>query len=282
MSNVLINGVNTEYIDVMDRGLHYGDGLFETILYSAGKLQFWSQHLLRMSEGAEKLGIDFPGEQCFLDDVTALIGNVDSEDIIIKLILTRGSGPRGYTIKAKTTPLRVTSVDKYLNQEQHQALARDGIHMTVCSQGVSINKGLAGLKHLNRLENVIARNEWKDEYDEGLMLDHDQNVIEGTMSNLFIVKDGVLCTPDLSYSGVAGIMKQNILAIAEKNDMPIHIQQIPLDALFDADEIFVSNSIIGIWPVVKIDTNDYKIGDVCASLQAKLTDQIDQNAYSLK
>jgi len=95
MSNVLINGISARYVDVMDRGLHYGDGLFETILYAGGRLQFWEQHIARMSAGARKLGIRFPGEQCFFDDISKLTRHSQHQDSIIKLVLTRGSGEIG-------------------------------------------------------------------------------------------------------------------------------------------------------------------------------------------
>ena len=143
MDNCLINGVHTEYINVNDRGLNYGDGLFETMLYKDGKCQFWDQHILRMKTGAEKLNIPFPGEDCFFEDVSKLVALVDTHDSVIKLILTRGSGHWGYAVLEKPRPLRIALINIY--EAQHSL--NDGIRATICKQTVSINRGLAGITH---------------------------------------------------------------------------------------------------------------------------------------
>ena len=274
----LINGIATEFISIDDRGLNYGDGLFETMLYKDGKCQFWDLHISRLKAGSQKLNICFPGEQCFLDDVIKLLADVESQDFIIKLMLTRGSGGRGYAVKEKPIPLRITSLFPYQATDSDKT----GINATLCEQTVSINPGLAGIKHLNRLENVIARNEWHDEFQEGIMLDSEKNVIEGTMSNLFIIKNNQLLTPDLSSSGIAGIIRQNILNIANQEQMTVHVKTVSLDELFDADECFISNSIIGIWPIVSLDTREYNLGDTCQFLQNKLQISCNDNAKTIQ
>jgi len=274
----LVNGITTEFIDVADRGLNYGDGIFETLLYSDGKCQFWDQHIARMQTGAEKLGIAFPGEQVFLDDVSSLIRQSRSQELAIKLILTRGSSGRGYAVKEKSLPLRIASISVY----QPRIELQDGVKATICKQTVSINKGLAGYKHLNRLENVIARNEWNDEYHEGIMLDDEKNVIEGTMSNLFMIKDGVLQTPDLTRSGIAGVIRQNILAIANQEKLTVDVKQLSLGELYDADAVFLTNSMIGIWPVISIDAVNYSSGDITKALQKKLRLCSSDNAKTIK
>jgi len=158
MPDIIVNGVATDYISAMDRGLHYGDGIFETILCEDNKLQFWDQHIQRMKQGAEKLKLDFPDEHCFLDDVSALIKHRQYDSAVVKLILTRGAGERGYAAPGRQHPMRITIVHPHIKSDLRQEVAA-----TICQQPVSINSGLAGLKNLNRLENVIARNEWKDE-----------------------------------------------------------------------------------------------------------------------
>ena len=283
MHNCLINGVTSEFIDVTDRGLSYGDGLFETLLYKDGMCQCWDMHLIRMKAGADKLNIAFPGAPCFLDDVSRLVKSAKSQNLIIKLMLTRGPDDRGYGVKEKSSPNRITSIHPY------HAIAEltRGIKAIICKQTVSTNSGLAGIKHLNRLENVIARNEWRDEYHEGIMLDDDNNVIEGTMSNLFIIKENQLFTPDLSRSGVSGIMRQNILNIANKENMSVTVKPLSLDELFDADACFVSNSIIGIWPILSLDCADhvtvnYAQGDISQRLQEKLLRYCYDHAKTIK
>jgi len=125
-----------------------------------------------------------------------------------------------------------------------------GIDMRICAQRLSANKSLAGMKHLNRLEQILARSEWQDEYAEGLLMDESGSVIEATVSNLFAVKHGKLYTPDLSSSGVAGIMRRTIMEIlAPTLSLDVEIESINLDFLRAADELFVCNSVYGIWPV---------------------------------
>jgi 4-amino-4-deoxychorismate lyase len=133
---------------------------------------------------------------------------------------------------------------------------------------LSENVALAGIKHLNRLDQVIARNEWHDaDIAEGIMLDCAGNVIEGTMSNVFIVKAGKLLTPVLDKSGVAGVMRSQIISLAAELNISVVEANIHLEDFMAADEIFVSNSVIGLWPVSEIDNNVYHVGPVTQNIQ---------------
>jgi 4-amino-4-deoxychorismate lyase len=134
-----------------------------------------------------------------------------------------------------------------------------------------LNPRLAGLHHINRLEQVLARGEWQDEVQEGLMQDTDGRVIEGTMSNLFLAVDGGLLTPDLSHSGVAGILRAQVLHQARTLGIPCRIETIDHDSVLRAEEIFLTNCIIGIWPVKKYEGKVYRIGKTTQALQAALT-----------
>jgi 4-amino-4-deoxychorismate lyase len=137
--------------------------------------------------------------------------------------------------------------------------------LLICSQQVSINENLAGLKHLNRLENVLARNEWTDAditVIDGLMLNADGFVIEGTMSNLFAVKGGQLFTPRLHRSGVKGVMREHIIAIARESDIAVSFIDIRPEQLADMDELFISNSLIGIKSINNLRETCYRQTDV--------------------
>ena len=142
--------------------------------------------------------------------------------------------------------------------------------MRLCEQRLGINPTLAGIKHLNRLEQVLARAEWDDEFDEGVMLDVEGRVIEGTMSNLFLVNKGQLLTPELTRCGVAGIMRDQIIKKAKALSITVKIQDIHPDELSQAEEMFMSNSMIGIWPVGTLEGHSMTIGSVTHSLMQSL------------
>ncbi|HHJ35112.1 MAG TPA: aminodeoxychorismate lyase [Gammaproteobacteria bacterium] len=250
--NSLVNGVAADYLAIDDRAIHYGDGLFETILCKDRRLYYWSQHYARLQRSAEKIKLECPDEKVLLDDIARLLGDSgNGEAHAIKIIVTRGSGhPRGYLFDKKITPdhlVFISPIDKnYSSLLSLQLLSGD---LFVCEQQASINRNLAGLKHLNRLENVLARNEWRDEagpdFIEGLMLNADRHVIEGTMSNLFTVKDQQLCTPRLELSGVRGVMRDAVLDIARDNGIDISVRDMRIEEICDMDELFITNSLIG-------------------------------------
>lgn len=273
----LINGIKADYIDISDRGLHYGDGLFETLLLSDGKIQFFDEHMARMQIGANRLGIRFPGASAFLDDITTLATLSSSTQQVIKLLLTRGSSERGYAIPDRVMPTRIT----VLNDYTLPAAFNSPIKARICKQTASINRSLAGLKHLNRLENVLARAELDKTENEGLMLDENGFVIEGTMSNLFMIKEGALLTPDLSRSGVNGIIRETIITLAKRENISIDTVQLTVDDLFSADEVFICNSLIGIVQLRRIDTIEYKTGKLCLFLQSLLQQITDRHAQAL-
>jgi len=259
--NCLVNGVPTDYVSVQERGLQYGDGLFETIACEGKGLQFWSAHFNRLQQDAKKLGLVCPQESIFLDDVKRLLVAA-SDNCVVKIILTRGCSQRGYRMIDKNQLTRIIQVydglpDRFFARREmsQETEFNNMIALGVCSQKASINPSLAGVKHLNRLENVLARNEWNDEYGEGLMLDANANVIEGTMSNVLAFRDGKLFTPALDYSGVAGVIRAKIIEIAEKSGVNIEIKNLSLDDFYAIDEIFICNSLLEILPVSSINSS---------------------------
>jgi 4-amino-4-deoxychorismate lyase len=278
MRRISINGINTDYLPIMDRGLHYGDGLFETIACRDGMMQLWREHIQRMEAGADALGINFPGEDRYMDDIETLIDPVRNKNCVIKLLLTRGSGERGYRQPRNARPLRAVIISDL--PDHSPELVERGIKVCLCKHPASANPVLAGIKHLNRLDNVLARSEWQDEYDEGFMLDAQGNLIEGTMSNVFFVKDGELFTPAVDQCGVKGVVREQVLLIAEKNNFKMHVKKTGVDELHMADEIFITNSVIGIWPVNHFDETSYPVGDITRRFQEALLQRINDNAKS--
>lgn len=257
MTQVLINGQWLNQLDYADRGFQYGDGLFETMVYRNGQILFWNEHLQRLYQGCKRLKLTPVNEHQWLDDLKQLKSHIDVSQAVIKLMLTRGSGGRGYRYStASTETTRIVAQHPW---PQYPDSVRHGVRLCICKTPVTVNTALAGIKHMNRLDNVLARNEWQDpEVVEGLMLDDVKNVIEGTMSNVFMVKNNVLLTPSLSRAGVQGIIRDKIIDLAMKNAIEIEETTISLDDLFTMDEIFVTNSLIGIWPVNQIENTLFK------------------------
>ena len=208
-----------------------------------------------------------PDNNLLQQEIQTLLEHI--QHAVLKLILTRGPGQRGYAIPDKTLVSRILILSDV--PDYPSDYPTNGIKVFTCQTPLSINPALAGIKHLNRLEQVLARNEWQgNAYQEGLCLDTNQHLIEGTMSNLFWVKDGVLYTPDLSGSGVAGVMREVVMQLAMENNISIKMGLWPVAELLGAEEIFMTNSLIGIWPVSYILDKTFDVGPVTQQLQLLL------------
>jgi len=276
MEPVLINGIPSPYVSVADRGLHYGDGLFETIACAGTHPLFIEQHLKRMQSGARILDIAFPDRESILDDIKTLLQNNSDSKSIIKLILTRGQGKRGYRYDTAQIPTRVCMLSAW---PAHVAQwKRQGMTTRFCETQASINPGLSGIKTLNRLENVLASSELGSGFDEGFLSDIDGNVIEGTMSNIFAVIDGVLVTPDLSRCGVRGIMREQIIASAHQRGIGVETVSLSREDLMKSQEIFVSNSVIGLCNVKQLEQRSFNCTVMTETLNAELEKRIDADA----
>ncbi len=261
---MLIDGKDTDQIAADDRGLLYGDGLFETIAIHRGVPQLWLQHMVRLESGCARLGITPPSRDLLQAEARSLCA--DSERAILKIIITRGSGGRGYRPQPGLMSRRILSLHPW--PDYPAAWQQDGVNLRLCDTRLGSNPRLAGIKHLNRLEQVLARAEWADdEIAEGLMLDGNDILIEGTMSNLFLVRAGCLLTPVLEHCGVAGVMRGHVLQLAAQAGIACEVTRLGLSDLQQADEVFVCNSIVGIWPVRRFQTQVFQPGPVTRRLQ---------------
>ncbi|MES2624564.1 MAG: aminodeoxychorismate lyase [Pseudomonadota bacterium] len=241
---MLINGEPATSVSISDRGLAYGDGVFETFRIVSGRLLFEDLHLQRLSVGCMRLGIKLKLDQIKAELAKAL-EQCTHQTEILKLIVTRGGGGRGYRSDAENISTRIITLHTLpANVQIH---AEQGIKTFVCNQRLSAQPSLAGIKHLNRLEQVLASREWPDEsYQEGIMLDLDGNVVEGTRSNIFIASQGRLMTDGLATCGIAGVMRNILLQHFAGN---VEVAKFDLQKLFEADEVFFCNSIFGVWPL---------------------------------
>jgi 4-amino-4-deoxychorismate lyase len=239
-----INGRRSTRIDSRDRGLQYGDGLFETMRVRRGEVRFLDHHLERLFAGCRRLRIAAPSRGELRQELKRLAAG--RKEGVLKLIVTRGvSGVRGYRPTGRERCTRILA----LHPLPPAALADPAspVRIRLCSTPVGINPALAGLKTLNRLESVLARAEWKSgRIWEGLMRDVDENIVCGTMSNLFVRSGSTLMTPLLDRCGVAGVMRRWILENAGDIALRPAERRLRWQDLREADEVFVSNAVVGL------------------------------------
>ncbi len=251
----LVNGCSTATIAVNDRGLLYGDGLFETMAVVGERPRELDRHLRRLLNGCRRLAIVPPDESILRREITRTCAG--AERAVLKIIVTRGQDSRGYRPAERGKPTRILMLSPWPVYPVHYR--HEGIVATRCQTRLACNPRLAGLKHLNRLEQVLARGEWQDEYQEGLLLDTNDQLVEGTMSNVFLIKGDSLHTPELKHAGVAGIMRERILDCAATAGIAAHIRNLTFQDVEAAQALFFCNSLIGIWPVRRLD--DLSFGD---------------------
>ena len=267
--NVTLNGRPlVDGVSPYDRGLHYGDGLFETIVCVNGRARFLSLHLERMSLGCERLRIALGDVEPLRKEIQAAAA---AGDALVKVIVTRGEAvARGYGPSGTEVPSRF--VFRYPLPPVNVAASRDGIRTVVAKLRYGENPLLAGLKHLNRLEQVLARSEVPaEDAAELLVFSRTGFLVSGTMSNVFVVFKERVLTPKLDVCGVAGVMRRVILREAAASGVHA-IEGVINDVdLTQADEVFVTNARVGIWPVRTLDGREIGVGPVTRRLQARLS-----------
>jgi 4-amino-4-deoxychorismate lyase len=256
----LVNGQPRDSVSALDRGLSYGDGLFETIRFVGDKAPLWAKHLQRLLAGCERLRIPAPDPQQLWQE--ALQVSSDFKQSVVRITLTRGIGERGYAppVISKTTRI----VAAFAMPVIPAAAYANGIRMHRCQTTLADQPLLAGIKHLNRLEQVLARAEWNDpSIDEGLVCDQHGNAISATAANLFAVINGVPVTPAVDRCGVAGVARGAVLeAMGE-----CQVRNLPLPECLRASELFLSSSIRGILPVQAVGDTVYAPGPVTRAMQ---------------
>lgn len=263
----LVNGREGRHVDPLDRGLQYGDGVFRTLRIDNGQPRWWDEQLAKLAADAQRLGIPVPDAALWRADLAQLDGRLAGG--VLKLLLTRGRGARGYRASASTHPTRMMSYDD-------AAIASDawpatGLSVRLCALRLSEQPLLAGIKHLNRLENVLARAEWTDpEIHEGILCDAAGRVISGVMSNLFLWRDGRLLTPRLHRCGISGVTRARLLRQARETGMAVEEADFGLDLLLAADELMLCNSVIGLRRVARLDTRIWPQPMISTQLRERL------------
>ena len=245
---ILIDGEQAGCIDAADRGLAYGDGLFETMAVRNGRVLALEAHLARFTRDAARLGLEPPSPAALERDF-ARLGIAEAERAVLKLILTRGSGGRGYRPPSPASPRRITSVHAWPAPPDTDAPRLAWI----CRHPIGSNPATAGIKHLNRLDQVLASAEWPDaNHVEGLMCDADGALVEATRSNVFLVHGETLVTPVLDRAGVAGVVRAAVLEHAARLGVPTEIRRVERAELDTADELFVTSSVLGVCSITAL------------------------------
>jgi len=242
---VLINGAQQSKISIFNRNIQFGDGLFETCVVENEEILFWVNHFARLNRGCEQLKINKVDESAWLSDVKKALSLCSYNRCVVKLILSRGESLRGYGFKDDIKPVRAVIVS-----ELQKATFNHSFSLEYCQSGYDSNPKLAGIKHCNRLEQVLARASLKS--DEGIMLDENHHVISVTQGNIYAISGNTLITPKLDKCGVEGTRRAVILDLATLLGIKVKVDTLSVDELGQADEVFISNSIIGIQSIGQI------------------------------
>lgn len=266
----LVNGSFDQIISVFDRGFSYGDGVFRTMKMRNGLPVSWPFHYQKLVADCAVIGIVCPSAELLMGDLQKLFEKeLFSEDLtqVAKIIITRGEGERGYAPPTITVPTRVvikSELPRYADANYDK-----GVQLHVCDIRLATQAKLAGIKHLNRLENVLARMEWReDAIFDGLLLDHSGNVIECTMSNVFARFGTELVTPDLTQCGVSGITRQRILGLNSVLGFSLVVKTLTLEQLLQADEVIICNSLFGAFQVTQINHKVWPQQALAAKIRA--------------
>jgi 4-amino-4-deoxychorismate lyase len=259
-AQMLVNGMPHDTVSALDRGLAYGDGLFESIRFVGAIAPLWSRHMQRLGESCQRLGMPTPDASQLWREALEVCRDLPQS--VVRITLTRGVAERGYAPPALPHVTRIVAA--FALPPLSGDMAAHGVHTRVCSIRLAEQPLLAGMKHLNRLEQVLARSEWDDPtIAEGVLCDIHGRVVSATMANLFAVIDGVLLTPSLDCCGVAGVARAEVLAAC-----PLaQVGEMTLESLLDASEVFLTSSVRGILPVQSLGDRVYVPGTLTRNLQ---------------
>lgn len=267
-----------------DRGFQFGDGLFETIRVDHGELQQFELHWQRLKRGAAVLGIRMPARRILEMRCKSLAKPSLPEDesnsatlpavAALKLQVTRGNSIGGYAAP-ETAPANIYVFIRPVGI--NQSFWQQGVRVRWCQQTLAIQPVLAGIKHCNRLEQVLARREWQNDYQEGLMCDTEGYVVEGTATNVFACVDGEWKTPLLDRCGVIGTMRQQVMDWFANNAIAVSECRLTREALMSAEHVLLSNAIIGVWPVAELGGEQKQLAPIADKLVEAFSPTVDQN-----
>lgn len=249
----LVNGGPPGTAILTSRALHYGDGVFRTLMRHEGRWLDFDRHYVKLVHDCRALDLDPPHVGQLQAELEAL-GGGRAQPLVGKIILARAGGGRGYT---PTTRQCDRILLRYPAPRFPASHWSEGVNAIRSAVTLAAQPRLAGVKHLNRLENVLAARAWPAGVQEALMCDAAGNLVCGTRSNLFWVEPGRLCTPKLAHCGVSGLMRARVLELARSLGLPVDQVEAPVERLRAAREAFITNSLIGLWPLRRLDDHDF-------------------------
>lgn len=273
MSAWFRNGEPVGSVPIDDRAFQYGDGLFETVAIRDGRLRLWDRHLARLAKGCAKLGFEVPDAQQLQLQVDTALRQTESEhrDCVVKIIMTGGVGQRGY---GRLTTTASVFVGVFPHDGAGPEAYTDGVATLLCKTPLAISSATAGLKTLNRIEQVLGRSEClRANCFEGLMQDADGRVICGTMSNVFAVYDNSLITPYLGRCGVAGVMRDFAIDVFRDRGLKVAVTDLGVDQLWRCDALFLTNSQFGLLPVSTCEHHVYSANSFTRDCMSLLADE---------
>lgn len=272
MNEWFCRGRRIDTLPIDDRAVQYGDGVFETIAIRDARPRMLDRHVGRLRRGCERLGIEMPHESILDRDLQLALARttLNTTFCIAKLIVSAGPGPRGYR---RAGSGRSDALVGLYAAEPLQANAYEhGVETILTQSRIGTAPHLAGLKTLNRLDQVLARMEWDtDEIFDGIMRDTDDRVICGTMTNVFILRNNCIATPALDLCGVAGIMRNLVIDRLADNGIRCAEMDLGIEDLECADELFLCNSQIGAVPVRRCGALRWSVGEGTRSVMALLS-----------
>lgn len=273
-----VNGEHTKTVSILDRGLSYGDGIFTTIKVIDGQCELLSQHITRLEQGITRLSITPINLILLRNDLVAKAQKHSTG--VLKVMVTRGEGKRGYSSLGCDSPNIIIIAGNLPDYQSHQT---NGIKLGVSNVTLGINPLTAGIKHLNRLEQVLVKQDIDEqEWTDALVLDCQGYIVETSMANVFWRIGNNVYTPSLEFSGVNGLMRQQVIktlneqSVSQNSEwasITIIENRFILNDILKADEVFITNCLMGIVPIIAIDNNSYQIGDITNKLSGELNNK---------
>ena len=260
MSLVWVNGVNGANISALDRAVAYGDGLFATMRSASDGILYLESHFDRLTQGAQRLNLCSEGKPwAATPALVNLLASIAAQypHHCIKLVLSRGIGGRGYAPPVDATITEIVSVSPL--PSHYAQWQQRGIKLQTSRVSLARQPLLAGMKHLNRLEQVLIKSaSLVSGFDDWLVQDTDDNVIESSMANLFLVQGNTCITPALTHSGVAGVMREQVITALLANGIDVQVSPVSRVMLANSSHLFLTNSLFGLVDVVGVDEQPWQ------------------------
>lgn len=253
-------------LSVFDHGFLYGDGIYETMRAYGGKVFRLEEHLRRLERSASLIRLSLPDKGFLRDAVLGTIAANKLAEAYVRLTVSRGRGPIGLDPDLCPAPTVVVIAERF--SEYPDSLYRDGVRLIIAETRRNLPAALnPRIKSLNFLNNILAKIEAKDRGAyEAIMLNADGYLTEGTVSNIFFVNDGVLCTPSPDAGVLDGITREIVINLARSKGIPVKEDLFLPTDLFHASEVFFTNTTSEVMPVSAVELFSYPVGELTREL----------------